>query len=177
MDKLLCLLYWRVFVQNVFVFVKETSWRRCQLWCRLPVSSTWLFSKTDKNEYGLYVQKTKQSITCVKGGKMVDCQDDESCLVSTLCPANMQIWVNGVIWGVVQGWEGKCKIANLSFILTPRHFRPLWGWAMMSTSAWYRCLRQHCRPIAIKSDQAFYVRQDYSVSILNLLKWYSIEWS
>ena len=111
MDKLLCLLYWRVFVQNVIVFVKETSWRRCQLWGRLPVSWTWLFSKTDKNVYGLYVQKTKQSITCVKGGKMVDRQDDESRLVSTLCPANMQIWVNGVIggWGAVQGWDSKCK--------------------------------------------------------------------
>ena len=45
---------------------------------------------------------------------MVDRQDDESRLVSTLCPANMQIWVNGVIerWGAVQGWEGKCNIAN-----------------------------------------------------------------
>ena len=75
----------------------------------------------------------------------------------------------GWFGGVVQGWEGKCKIANLSFILTPRHFRALWGWAMMSTSAWYRCLRQHCRPIALKSGQAFYVKQDYSVSILNLL--------
>ena len=58
---------------------------------------------------------------------MVDRQDDESHLVSTLWPANMQIWVNGVIgrWGAVQGWEGKCNIANLSFILTPRHLRPL----------------------------------------------------
>ena len=28
---------------------------------------------------------------------MVDRQVDESRLVSTLCPANMQIWVNGVI--------------------------------------------------------------------------------
>ena len=121
------------------------------------------------------------NLSLVKGGKMVDRQDDESRLVSTLCPANMQIWVNGVIgrWGAVQGWEGKCNIANLSFILTPRHLRPLWGWAMMSTSAWYRCLRQHCRPIAIKSDQAFYVRQDYSLSILNLLLfcWKDIFWN
>ena len=56
-----------------------------------------------------------------------DRQDDESCLFSTLCRANMQIWVNGVIggWGVVQGWEGKCKIANLPFILTLQHLRPL----------------------------------------------------
>ena len=38
---------------------KKTSWRRCQLWCRLPVSSTWLFSKNDKNVYGLFCSTNK----------------------------------------------------------------------------------------------------------------------
>ena len=150
---------------------KKTSWRRCQLWCRLPVSSTWLFSKNDKNVYGLFCSTNQTIYHLSKEEKWLIAKSmshawSALCALPT-CRYGLMGWLGR--WGVVQGWEGKCKIANLSFILTPQHLRPLWGWAMMSTSAWYRCLRQHCRPIAIKSDQAFYARQDYSVSILNLL--------